>query len=115
MTSALVAYIASPVAIYFTKNLSDEEFIESCKKAKSHALQVSLAAKEKGYIPLSVPILFLDIYDERAERDRALRDCFEILERCDVFFYQKNDLPKSEGMQKELKYAMDRGMLIVEV
>lgn len=104
----LVAYIASPVSIYLK-----DDYNEGVKKAILHAKRVATKAKDCGYIPLSAPMAFLHIYDERFEREKAMSACFEILEKCDVLFYDQRDLHKSEGMRRELMFAKSKGIKIV--
>lgn len=106
-----VAYIASPVARY----ISAFEYDVGVLNAKNHAARIATIAKTRGYIPVSVPLMFLDVYDEREEREVALEACFSILKKCDVFFYDRRDLHKSEGMRCELKFAQENGITIVAI
>lgn len=106
-----IAYIATPVAFFFIGRTPKS----ALNTAITHAKMVSKKAKEMGYIPLSLPMSFLKIYDEQTERDMALRDCLSVLKKCDVFFYLQKDLPLSVGMSNELEMAQDLGMEIIEI
>lgn len=109
--SKKLAYIATPVAFFFIGRTPKS----ALNTAITHAKKVSKIAKDMGYIPISLPMSFLKIYDEKTERDMALRDCLSVLKRCDVFFYLQKDLPLSVGMSNELEMAQDLKLEIVEI
>lgn len=106
-----IAYIATPVAFFYIGRSPKS----ALNTAITHAKKVSKRAKEMGYIPLSLPMSFLKIYDEATEREKAMKDCLIVLKKCDVFFYLSSDLPLSVGMSNELEMAQDLGMEIVEI
>lgn len=110
-----VAYIASPVSMYVKGAKTCDDYYEGVKNAEAHAAKVAIKAKDMGYIPVSAPMTFLSVYDERTEREIALEACFSILKKCDVFFYDMKDLHKSEGMRKELEFAQKNGLTIVAI
>lgn len=103
------AYVASPVAHYFGVYGKDA----GLKLAKKHAMMLSKLTKERGYIPISVPLMFLDVLEEPKDRDFALMAGISILKTCDVFCYLERDLPYSAGMQAELEEAESRKMEII--
>lgn len=111
----IVAYIASPVHIYIRNAKTYDDYVFGLENARSHATAVAIKAKEMGYIPVSAPMTFLSVYDERTEREIALEACFSVLKKCDVFFYDTRDLHKSEGMRKELEFAQKNGLTIVAI
>lgn len=111
MEGKKIAYVATPVAFFYIGRSPKS----ALNTAITHAKKVSKRAKDMGYIPLSLPMSFLKIYDEATERDRAMMDCLEVLKKCEVFFYLSSDLPLSVGMSNELEMAQDLGLEIVEI
>lgn len=106
-----IAYIASPVAFFFISRTEKQ----GERVAKTYAKRLSEEAKKMGFIPVSCPIMFLGLYNESVEREQALDDSLSVMKKCDVFFYKKDDVAKSRGIQNELKVAKEIGMEIVEI
>lgn len=105
-----LAYIASPIAYFYVGRPAN-----SAKNvAKRVARELAKSAKRRGYAPISAPLALLDVYNEQEEREQAFEVALQILKKCDVFFYNKDDLPKSEGMKKELEIAKELGLEIIE-
>lgn len=101
-----IAYIASPVKLFFKKHIEDKYLGNEYAYLK--ALEnVKLFRKKFGndYIPISAPLMFLKVYDENTEREEAFDAGLEILKMCDVFAYRVDDYSESEGIKKELELA----------
>lgn len=113
-TSGRVTYIASPVAKFYEEARGDLNI--AADNAIKHAERVAQIAMERfGIIPVSVPMMFLRLYDELTQRQEAFNGCLEILKRCDAFFYLEEDLVTSEGMQKERELAEQWGKIILSL
>lgn len=107
-----VAYIASPVKAFYQSYAEPQKAISEIKK---YAISLCEVAKTKGYIPLSTPIAFIEVYDENKEREWALNAGMQILKKCDAFFYYKDDLSRSEGMRNELEIAKELNLEVIEI
>ncbi|MDO5329036.1 MAG: DUF4406 domain-containing protein [Coriobacteriia bacterium] len=89
---------------------------------KEHAIDQHIAfcydyAKKianKGYVPI-VPHFMFPFLDDRikAQRDWALEADLEILKRCDILFVCTNK--QSEGMNKEIEFAIENGIEVSHV
>lgn len=110
MSKKLIAYVASPVGGLYAINPKNAKTL-----IVARATQYCKFVKNAGMIPLSTPINFIDVYDEMTEREEALRDCIEILKKCDVFVYSKIDSYGSAGIRLELEVAKELGLKIVEI
>lgn len=109
-----LAYIASPVKVYFERFSDDKEIAN--EHAYLKALQNMREFKmiyRNNYIPISAPLLFLKVYDENTEREKAFHAGLEILKKCDVFAYKAEDYIVSKGIRDEYKIAKELSLEIV--
>lgn len=104
-------YVCSVVSAWFLLNNPRE----AKKRAKKEAIKRSRQVRERGYIPLSTPLMWLDCMEEKIERDLALRAGIALLKKCDAIAFSESDLMLSEGIREELEEAKIMGKEIVRL
>lgn len=104
-------YVASPINFFYKTNHPKI----AISLAKKRAINLSLKVKQLGYIPISAPLLFLDLFDEKKERQEAFKASLQVLCCCQIFAYCPRDLEISKGIREELEEAHMRGMKIIEL
>lgn len=102
-----LCYVCSPIRSYYERGRADQ--------AKAHAKELALKVKAMGYIPISTPLLFIDIYKEGEEREEALRASLRVLTTCHALAYRECDLIISEGIKCEVEEAKARGMEVIKL
>lgn len=107
-----LAYIASPVKVYFERYIDKEIANEHAYLKALQNVREFKRIYENKYIPISTPLMFLKVYDENTEREEAFKAGLEILKKCDIFVYNVNDYIKSKGIRDEYKLAKELGLKI---
>lgn len=95
-------YVATKVAGHFSKLGLSLSFEDRKRLVREEAVRACRLVKSFGYIPISNPLLFIDVLDEWTERDKALEWGMSILKECDCFAYFGSDLGVSHGISSEL-------------
>lgn len=95
-------YVATKVSSHFSKPGLSLSFEDRKRLVREEASRACMLVKKFGYIPISSPLLFIDVLDEWTERDKALEWGMSLLKECDCFAYFGSDLKVSRGINSEL-------------
>lgn len=100
-----MVYVATP---YAGLNVSD---INRPFAAKKLAIAECRKVIKAGYIPISPVLAFGEVFDESADRDKAINAGLELLSHCSyIYFSTHADAARSQGMKKEREYANELGL-----
>lgn len=100
-----MVYVATP---YAGLNVSD---INRPFAAKKLAIAECQKVIKAGYIPISPVLAFGEVFDESADREKAINAGLELLSHCSyIYFSTHADAARSQGMKKEREYANELGL-----
>ena len=100
-----MVYVATP---YAGLNVSD---INRPFAAKKLAIAECRKVIKAGYIPISPVLAFGELFDESADREKAINAGLELLSHCSyIYFSTHADAARSQGMKKEREYANELGL-----
>ena len=100
-----MVYVATP---YAGLNVSD---INRPFAAKKLAIAECRKVIKAGYIPISPVLAFGEVFDESADREKAINAGLELLSHCSyIYFSTHADAARSQGMKKEREYANELGL-----
>ena len=100
-----MVYVATP---YAGLNVSD---INRPFAAKKLAIAECRKVIKAGYIPISPVLAFGEVFDESADRDKAINAGLELLSHCSyIYFSTHADAARSQGMKIEREYANELGL-----
>ena len=100
-----MVYVATP---YAGLNVSD---INRSFAAKKLAIAECRKVIKAGYIPISPVLAFGEVFDESADREKAINAGLELLSHCSyIYFSTHADAARSQGMKKEREYANELGL-----
>ena len=100
-----MVYVATP---YAGLNVSD---INRPFAAKKLAIAECQKVIKAGYIPISPVLAFGEVFDESADREKAINAGLELLSHCSyIYFSTHADAARSQGMKIEREYANELGL-----
>ena len=100
-----MVYVATP---YAGLNVSD---INRPFAAKKLAIAECRKVIKAGYIPISPVLAFGEVFDESADREKAINAGLELLSHCSyIYFSTHADAARSQGMKIEREYANELGL-----
>ena len=100
-----MVYVATP---YAGLNVSD---INRPFAAKKLAIAECQKVIKAGYIPISPVLAFGEVFDESADREKAINAGLELLSHCSyIYFSTHADAARSQGMKIAREYANELGL-----